>query len=71
MLLVAALGGFGQDPTSNANIILMLIGAAISGGFGAWLYPWLQHQFSARAMRKKAKEKQMRKLSERSGNHSR
>lgn len=35
LLYAAATGGLGQDPTSNSNILLLVLGVLIVGGAGA------------------------------------
>lgn len=44
-----------RDPTSNAGMIWLLVGAVICMVAGAWLLPWVRRRFSAHHARRKAR----------------
>ncbi|HEY7805443.1 MAG TPA: hypothetical protein VIC30_13555 [Orrella sp.] len=55
-LLVVLIANPGDnDPTSNAGMIWLVVGAALSMVLAAWFLPWVRKRFSARHARRKAR----------------
>lgn len=55
LLVVLMSNPGGSDPTSNAGMIWLILGALVSMGLAAWLFPWVRKRFSAHYARRKAR----------------
>ena len=57
-LLVVLIANPSQgDPTSDAGMIWLIVGAVLSMAVAAWLLPWIRNRFSAHYARRKYKLK--------------
>lgn len=55
LLAVLVTNSGGHDPTSNAGMIWLIVGAAVSMAVAAWFLPWVRRRFSAHYARRKAR----------------
>lgn len=55
LLVVLAASPGGRDPTSNAGMVWLILGAAVCMTAAAWFLPWVRKRFSAHYARKKAR----------------
>jgi protein-S-isoprenylcysteine O-methyltransferase Ste14 len=57
LLVILALNPGSRDPTNNAGMVWLIVGAVISMFVASWFLPWIRRRFSAHYARRKAKLK--------------